>query len=153
MKKCLVFEIAPPDFSATVEAAGCYCQWGDKILLMRRHEQKPQGQTWGVPGGKLEVDETPRLAVIREVQEEAGLDIGEGLVEIGKLYVRLHAVDYIFYLFCKRFESEPHLKLKLDEHDEFKWVTCDEAFHLPLISGGKEALAFYSRHQSAVHKR
>jgi 8-oxo-dGTP diphosphatase len=39
-------------------------------LLLLRHPQKPQGNTWGAPGGKIETGENPKEAVIREIREE-----------------------------------------------------------------------------------
>lgn len=144
-----IFTHPPKDFNPTVEAAGCYCEFEDKILLLKRHPDRPQGNTWGVPGGKLEKGEDPRAAVIREIREEVGLDIADdGLVEIGRLYVRLPYVDYVFHLFRKRFLARPDIVLELKEHLEAKWVTISEALQLPLISGGKEALEYYGRFKS-----
>jgi 8-oxo-dGTP diphosphatase len=139
-----VFVEAPADFSPRVEAAGCYCEFGDKILFLKRHSTRPQGDTWGVPGGKLEKGESPRSAVIREVQEEVGIEIdGAGLKEVGRLYIRLPEADYVFHLFRNRFESCPEMTLALEEHQEARWVTFSEALQLPLITGGKEALEYY----------
>jgi 8-oxo-dGTP pyrophosphatase MutT (NUDIX family) len=42
-----------------------------RVLLVR---QVADG-TWSTPGGVIEVDETPAIAVVREVKEETGLDV------------------------------------------------------------------------------
>jgi mutator protein MutT len=65
------------DFNPTVEVAGCYCEFEDKILFLKRASHKHQGDMWGIPGGKLDEGETPRMAVIREVFEEVGIPINE----------------------------------------------------------------------------
>ena len=44
-----------------------------RILLQRRTDDG----TWGLPGGLLEIGEAPEEAVVREVSEEMGLEIGE----------------------------------------------------------------------------
>lgn len=112
--------------------------------MLKRHPSRPQGSTWSVPGGKLEKNEDPREAVIREVWEEVGINVAdEGLQEMGRLYIRLPYVDYVFHLFRKRFVVRPTIVLELKEHLEGKWVSVPEALQLPLISGGKEALEFY----------
>ena len=55
----------------------CYLQKGDSVLLIRKitlslpHES----QTWSLPGGKIELGESPEDCVIREVLEETGLKI------------------------------------------------------------------------------
>ncbi len=142
--KYSIFIEPPKDFNSSVEAAGCYCEWTDKILLLKRHHQKPQGNTWGVPGGKMEKNETPRMAVIREIKEEVGLDIDDiTLAIVGRLYCRLPHVDYVYHLFRKQFSVQPEVHLELEEHLEMKWVTIKEALEFPLIAGGIEALKYY----------
>jgi mutator protein MutT len=137
----------PNDFHPTVEVAGCFCQWHDKILFLKRHREKPQGSTWGLPAGKLEVGETPRQAVIREVAEEVGLDVSEGLKEWCKMYIRLDHVSYVFHLFFKRFSVQPEVTLEADAHEESRWVTAQEALKLPLIVGGKEVIEWYMQYK------
>jgi 8-oxo-dGTP pyrophosphatase MutT (NUDIX family) len=140
----LTFLKPPEDFAPIAEAAGCYCEYEDKLLFLKRHPDKSQGNTWGIPGGKLEKGESARDAVIREIWEEVGLDIsGEDLQEVGKLYMRLSHCDYVFHMFRKRFTFCPSLILALEEHHEAQWVTFEEALKLPLITGGRDALSFY----------
>lgn len=142
--KYSVFIDPPEGFHPTVEVAGCYCEWIDKILFLKRHPQKPQGNTWGVPAGKIEKNEDPRTTVIRETREEVGLNIDDDDLElIGRLYCRLPHVEYVYYMFRKRFHSVPNIDLALEEHLESQWVTIEEAFKLPLIAGGIEALNYY----------
>jgi 8-oxo-dGTP diphosphatase len=43
-----------------------------KILLM--HRQKPGRDYFVIPGGGIEKDETPEIAVLREIKEETNLD-------------------------------------------------------------------------------
>lgn len=139
------FKNKPGDFHSQLEASGCFCYSRGKILFLKRSPEKPQGNTWGVPGGKLEKFETPKMAVIREVQEEVGLNIDhERLEMIDTIYYRLSNMDLIYYMFRIEFEMIPDLDLCLDEHVEFTWVTVEEALKLPLISGGIEALSCYT---------
>lgn len=137
----------PPDFNAKVTVAGCYCEFEDKILLLKRHPKKPEGYTWGLPGGKIDEGETPREAAVREVSEEIGLHIPQNeLEEIDTMYVRGPNSDYIFYRFRKRFENVPEIDLNLKEHIEARWITIDEALTYPLIYGGTEALLSYKKY-------
>lgn len=144
--KYSIFTEPPEDFHATVEVAGCYCEFEHKILLVKRHPNTSQGNTWGMPAGKFEKGETERMAVIREVYEEVGLKIDDnGLEEVGRLYIRLPHVDYVYHMFYKRFTKEPSIILELNEHLESRWVTIAEAMLLPLVIGGKDALQAYER--------
>jgi 8-oxo-dGTP diphosphatase len=46
----------------------------DRVLLARRPEGKAMAGLWEFPGGKVELGETPEAALIRELQEELGID-------------------------------------------------------------------------------
>ncbi len=141
-----VFMESPSDFQSKVSVAGCYCEFEDKILLLKRTSHKHQGDTWGIPGGKIDEGETPRIAVIREVYEEVGIYIKEDEPEeIDKMYIRGPLNDYIFYRFRMRFTTLPVIDLSLEEHVEARWLTVDEALTFPLIYGGIEALMMYKK--------
>ena len=142
--KCFIFAEPPENFKASIEVSSCYCEFEDQILLVKRHPNKSQGNTWGVPAGKLEKGENPLAAVIREVHEEVGLNVDTpNLRSIGCLYARLPHVDYIYHMFCHKFSEKPLINLALDEHLESRWVSIEEARQLPLIAGGHEALDYY----------
>lgn len=46
-----------------------------EILLTQRRAETVYGGYWELPGGKIETDETPEQAAVREVQEEVGCDV------------------------------------------------------------------------------
>lgn len=57
-----------------VHAGGCILNDKGEILLQRRGDCNQ----WGLPGGTVELGETPQMAAIREVKEETGLDVEVG---------------------------------------------------------------------------
>lgn len=141
---CSVFLNPPIDFNAKIIASGCYCEFEDNILILKRSPHKTLGNTWGVPAGKLDEGETPHRAIAREVCEEIGLTIQEDEFEaLGVVYVRRSDTDVILHLFRKVFLTRPVIKLKEEEHSQCRWVTINEASQLPQSTGAIKALKLY----------
>jgi len=49
---------------------------GRLLLIQRGHD--PHRGLWSLPGGRVEPDESPEQALVREVREETGLDVVPG---------------------------------------------------------------------------
>jgi len=137
----------PESFAPLFEAAGIFIQVGDEILLMHRHPDKPYGETWGIPAGKIEKGEKAIDAAIRELKEETGIAV-PSLEEIGTLYVRLEmeGYDFSFHLFKVTLSTKPDVLHEPDAHIDWAWMKPTEAFSYPLIVGGKEMFEFYVAH-------
>ena len=48
-----------------------------RVLIAQRPEGKSMAGLWEFPGGKVDPDETPEVALIRELKEELGIDTAE----------------------------------------------------------------------------
>jgi 8-oxo-dGTP diphosphatase len=83
-RRCMVereFPIAP-----LVGVGGVVVHENRVLLVQRGHE--PMKGKWTIPGGLIDVGETLREAVIREVKEETGLDVEP--IELVELLDRIH---------------------------------------------------------------
>ena len=60
----------------TVVAAALVDSEG-RVLLQQRLPGRAMAGLWEVPGGKVEPDERPEAALIRELEEELGIDTDE----------------------------------------------------------------------------
>ncbi|MFV3330823.1 NUDIX hydrolase [Pseudomonas sp. NY15437] len=70
------------------ERATVICRLDDKILFVRKSKSK-----WNLPGGRIEADERPGQAAVRELIEETGLTIEQmNYVAPLELYQTLHYV-------------------------------------------------------------
>ena len=49
----------------------------DRVLVTKRLAGKHMGGLWEFPGGKIEIDESPEAALIRELKEELGINVSE----------------------------------------------------------------------------
>ena len=45
-----------------------------QVLIGQRRPDQPMASQWEFPGGKIEGDETPEAALIRELREELGIE-------------------------------------------------------------------------------
>ncbi len=48
-----------------------------RVLMAQRPAQKAMAGLWEFPGGKVDAEETPEAALVRELAEELGIDITE----------------------------------------------------------------------------
>ncbi|HEX2579546.1 MAG TPA: NUDIX hydrolase [Rhabdochlamydiaceae bacterium] len=134
----------PKGFKGNVEVAGCFCEWNGKVLYLKRHAEKPHGQMWGLPAGKLEAGEDPLRAAVREVKEEVGITLNpEKLEHVATVYLEADGLHYTFHAFRVGLEKAPRIELEPQEHTEAKWLSVEEALKLPLIIGGAEILKAY----------
>ena len=146
-KECFSYEpcifLEPPaNFCSQMEVSGCFCEYQNEVLLLLRHPEKPQGNTWCIPGGKLERGEIPMQAVIREVWEETGLLLEpESLTYCKKVFVRFPNKDFILHLFHAGLtEISKQLEISSEEHSGYRWVSVEEALRMPLIPGGGDCM-------------
>ncbi len=68
--------------------AGVITDVRGRVLLARRGEDSDLSGLWEFPGGKREPGETSEAALIRELQEELGIDVevGDALIEVPQEY-------------------------------------------------------------------
>jgi 8-oxo-dGTP pyrophosphatase MutT (NUDIX family) len=59
------------------KTARCILWSGERFLLAVHHSYRPfNPKRWGLPGGRIEVGESPEVAARREVSEELGVELG-----------------------------------------------------------------------------
>ncbi len=102
------------------------------VLVLRRSASHPHVPfTSDLPGGTFEADEQSIDALIREVREEIGLDVGSmKVVLIDSRVVEAYGkrVQTDFYE-VTGFQEQP--KVILDsEHDKFEWLPVRELTHV-----------------------
>lgn len=130
----MVFLERPADFIHSIRVSGCYVNVGSRFLLLRRHPEKIEGNTWCAPGGKCDSGETQIAAAVRELREETGIAFGESdLVQRFHLYIRLSYNNFEYVVFSVTLPECPEILLSKTEHTEARWVTLVEALAMPLM--------------------
>ena len=123
----------PDDFKPKFEIIGCFIEDGNKILFLHRQDEKRQGNTWAIPGGKIESNETPIVAASREVFEETGFTLKDWEY-LGKVYIKYCNYDFIYHMVRAKAPSNPgDVKIRFVEHKGFTWVTAQDALLMNLM--------------------
>lgn len=128
----------PADFNPKFEVVGCcFLHYQDKILLLHRQDFKPEGNRWGIPGGKLNKNEPLIDAIIREVFEETGFRLDEEKVHyIGKVYIKVPNFDFEYHMvrYQDPIKNPGDVKINFKEHKGYTWVTPQDAVKMDLIT-------------------
>ncbi|HEX3431985.1 MAG TPA: NUDIX hydrolase [Rhizomicrobium sp.] len=107
-----------------------------EVLLIRRMNP-PRQNEWSLPGGKVELGESLRAALVREVLEETGIAIGiVGLIDVAELILEntdgAPGKHYVLVDFCARaLSGEVHAA---SDAAEARWFSAAELDALPLWS-------------------
>lgn len=142
-----VYAKQPQDFFPKVEVAATFVNLLGKLLFLQCASHKVEVGLWGIPGGKLERDETPVNGAKRELFEETGLDISlSDFLALGALYINKPDIDYTYHLFSISLKALFSVRLS-DEHLAYQWMTPSEAKNLRLMNGESQALDIYCQYE------
>ena len=107
------------------------------VLACRRAPGKSAAGKWEFPGGKVDDDETPDAALVREIQEELGISISiDALIDRSVTPVGDNEIDLACYLVT--FDEAP---LQSTDHDALRWVSIDSLPTLDLAAPDLPAVA------------
>ena len=91
-----------------------------RVLLAQRPNGKSMAGLWEFPGGKVEIGETPEAALIRELEEELGINTWKSC--LAPLTFASHTYDDFHLLMplfaCRKWEGIPIAQ----ENQALKWV-------------------------------
>ena len=101
-----------------------------RVLVAERPHGKHLAGMWEFPGGKVEADETPETALIRELKEELGVATDASCLApaafASHAYEHFHLILLLYV--CRKWRGSPH------GHDgqRLRWETVPGLFQLDM---------------------
>jgi len=124
----------------------------NQVLLLRRVNTPFCNGSYSLPGGKIELGETARNAVIREAKNSLVLDIKLDDIEFKHImYRKCNEPEFFACIFKVKYSSEP-VNCEPLRHDKMDWFDMDNLPEENIVSAHKYAIeqiksnSVYSEH-------
>ncbi len=116
--------------SLVLVAAAALVDVDGRVLICQRPQGKQLAGLWEFPGGKVEAGETPEQCLIRELNEELGIEVNQAclapFVFASHSYDSFHLLMPLYLL--RRWEGFVQRR----EHAALAWVKPDELAAYPM---------------------
>lgn len=109
-----------------IEVACAVIIKNNKILVTQRSEAMALPLKWEFPGGKVEMNETPKTCLKREIKEELNIEINIGK----KLNNNTHNYESISIKLIPYLATIQSGEIKLSEHKSFRFVNISDILNL-----------------------
>jgi 8-oxo-dGTP pyrophosphatase MutT (NUDIX family) len=107
---------------------------GERVILLRNRRNE-----WELPGGKLEVGESPPSCVAREIGEELRLDVEPRQLLDSWVYTIAPEVHVLILTYgCVEIGESP--AVVSDEHERFEWFPVGDVEALEMPEGYKASI-------------
>lgn len=112
-----------------MRVVGCFLEYNNKFVLLKRHSHKPDGSTWGLPAGKVEHNESDETAMMRELFEETGYRSSTSELTLLGVYDFVTPSNAVnnFVTYSIKLDKLYEIILESAAHSEYKWVSVEEA--------------------------
>lgn len=121
---------AQPDLPVKLVVAAALVDTDGRVLLAQRPEGKAMAGLWEFPGGKVDAGEIPEYALMRELDEELGIQTRPcAFAPAGfasHSYERFHLLMPLFI--CRVWKGVPVSR----EGQAFKWVFPRDMYSYPM---------------------
>ena len=134
------------DFPPVVEVAAALIENADSFLIAKRIEGDTFENKWEFPGGKLELGETPFMAIEREIKEELAINV-RAVSHVGTWHHQL--IDKEICLYLIKCESDDSIDItstkNLTAHSQLAWHPTDKLIEIEWIGSDEKIAQFLQR--------
>ena len=105
-----------------IEVVAAVIEKDNKVFCCQKGNKGECAYKWEFPGGKIELGETHKQALIREIKEELDclIKVNNYLITINHQYNTFHLTMHVYL--CELIDKEP----VLSEHIDSKWCSKDK---------------------------
>lgn len=133
-------------FPPVVEVAAALIEKDNLFLIAKRIEGDDFENKWEFPGGKLEFEETPFMAIEREIKEELAINV-KAVSHVGTWHHQL--IDKEICLHLIKCQSDKTIDIanaqNLTAHSQLAWHPTDELLEIDWIGSDKKIAQFLQR--------
>jgi len=121
-----------------IEVSAAVILKNGKTYIQQRLHKGLMGGLWEFPGGKLEKNELPEQALVREIQEELGvqIEVGEKILTIKHSYTKFRVTLHVFL--CRL----PKGRIQATSCEQWKWVTIQDLKAYPFPAANVKILEY-----------
>ncbi len=113
-----------------------------RVLLQQRPTGKHHGGLWEFPGGKVESGEAPRLALVREIDEELGIALPPSCLAPAFFAEEAGDPTVVLNLYTAHLDTcDPEGR----DGQAWGWYSLKDAANLALAPMDRQLLAFMDR--------
>ena len=121
-------------------AAAALIDVDGRVLICQRPEGKQLAGLWEFPGGKVEPGETPEACLIRELEEELGIQVAKAclapFVFASHEYESFHLLMPLYL--CRKWEGQVVNR----EHKAMAWVKPNKLTDYPMPPADEPLIAW-----------
>lgn len=138
----MIFLEKPENFDSKFEVVSCFVEYDWEILLLLRQDHKSEPDTFWVPAWKVNLWENINDAILREIFEETWLEINE-ISYYKKVFVKYPNYDFEYHIFHTELDKLQNIKINIDEHKSYIWLSPKEALSERLILDEDECIRMF----------
>ena len=130
----MIYIERPKSFDPKFGVVSCFVEHKREILLLHRQDHRPEGNTWGVPAGKVDGGEELLEALVREIKEETGFALPPSQISyFREVYVKYPNYDFVYHIYHTMLDPKQKVSINPKEHKDFRWISPENALNMPLI--------------------
>ncbi len=118
-----------------------------KILLGKRKNSYKAGM-YGLPGGRIELNEPIESSIQREVMEETGLQL-DSLKYFGVVRENQGKYDFIHFVFVSENVNQTPTLIEPDKCEGWEWMDASN-FDGEILAGHKAAIQLYFEKKNLI---